>query len=151
MYEPGASDIETSKYESQTSVYDQVYEPRRRHAAAAPPPPDVNLQEVELEVGQEIATTHQPPACTGIALKCHNCNFTTPTLRPSKAKQRLASHVHGGNCTTDTGEEYVNKVPHGDGMPSSMVSHQVLSHEDPREECVNEVSNGGGMQSPMVA
>ena len=34
VYEPGASDI-TSKYESQTSLYDQVYEPRRRHAAAA--------------------------------------------------------------------------------------------------------------------
>merc|ERR1712030_68820 len=78
-------------------------------------------------------------------------NVFLPTLRPSKAKQRLASHVHSGKCTTDTGEEHVNDVTHGDGMPSSMVSYQVLSYEDPREECVNDVSNGGGMQFPMVS
>ena len=120
--------------------------------AAAMPPPDFELQEVELEVEQEEpATTQQPPTCTGVALKCHSCNFTTHTLRPSKAKQRLASHVHSGNCTTDTGEEHVNEITHGDRMPSSMVSYQVLSYEDPREERVNEVSNDVGMQSPMVS
>ena len=66
-----------------------------------------------------------------VALKCDNCNFITSTLRPSKAKKRLASHVHGGHCTTDTRQEYVNEIPHGDGMPTTMVSHQVLHHEDP--------------------
>ena len=39
------------------------------------------------------------------AFKCHSCNFKTSTLRHSKAKKRLASHIHGGHCTTDIREE----------------------------------------------
>ena len=44
-----------------------------------------------------------------VVLKCDNCDFKTSTLRPSKAKKRLASHVHGGHCVTDTKEEHVSE------------------------------------------
>ena len=75
--------------------------------AADTPPPDAELQEVELEVGQEDpATTQQPPACTGVAT---TAILQPPPYAPAKPSRVLPVMFTAANVPLTLGRNTLTK------------------------------------------